>query len=189
MHDLPDEEVGQPGMPDIFHIWQPRLLDETFHPPGYEPEEIFTASDLNLYYNVRDFSQNKCPDWFAVVGLPKGQKSELRWSYVMWQEGVAPLIVVELLSPGTAKEDLGQRLHEAGSTHSKWEVYERWLRVPYYVTFDRYKDELRIFRVGRRRLSGGGESSGQVLDRKTRTRAGLVARQLLQRRPALAALV
>lgn len=43
MYDLPSEEVGQAGMPDIFHEWQARLLDETFRPPNYGPDEIFTA--------------------------------------------------------------------------------------------------------------------------------------------------
>jgi Uma2 family endonuclease len=113
MYDLPDEEVDQPGMPDIFHIWQPRLLDETFRPPNYESEEIFTASDLNIYYNVYDTSQYKRPDWFAVVGLPKLEKKpEMRLSYVIWQEGVPPLIVVELLSPGTQKSGLGETLRD-----------------------------------------------------------------------------
>ena len=32
----------------------------------------------------------------------------MRLSYVRWQERVDPLIVVELLSPGTEEEDLGQ---------------------------------------------------------------------------------
>jgi Uma2 family endonuclease len=151
MYDLPDEEVDQPGMPDIFHIWQPRLLDETFRPPNCEPEEIFTASDLNIYYDVHDFGRYKRPDWFAVVDLPKlGEKPEMRLSYVMWQEGIPPLIVVELLSPGTQKSDLGETLRDLKGKPTKWDVYERWLRVPYYVTFSRYTDEMRIFK-----LSGG----------------------------------
>lgn len=148
MYDLPAEQVGDPGMPDIFHVWQTRLLDETFHPPNYAPEEVFSACDLNLYYNVHDFTQYKRPDWFAVVGLPKlPTKPDMRLSYVIWQEGVVPLLVVELLSPGTQKEGLGETLCEAGSAPPKWEVYERWLRVPYYVTFSRYTDELRIFEL------------------------------------------
>jgi len=32
----------------------------------------------------------------------------LRRSYVTWQEGKNPFIVVEFLSPGTQKEDLGR---------------------------------------------------------------------------------
>ena len=147
MYDLPDEEVGQPGMPDIYHVWQARLLDETFRPPNYEPGEIFTASDLNLYYDVHDPSRNKRPDWFAVVGLPKQEKPELRLSYVIWQEGKTPQIVVELLSPSTQKEDLGRTLRDVSKPPTKWEVYESWLRVPYYVTFNRRTDQMRIFKL------------------------------------------
>jgi len=150
MYDLPDEEIGQPGMPDIFHIWQPRLLDETFRPPNYGPREYFTATDMNVYYDVYHPRRNKRPDWFAVVGLPKNKKPEMRLSYVIWQEGIAPLIIVELLSPSTRKEDLGQTLRVVKTNDkepTKWEVYERYLRVPYYVTFSRYNDEMRIFQL------------------------------------------
>jgi Uma2 family endonuclease len=146
MYDLPDEEVGQSGMPDIFHVWQARLLDETFRPPNYEPQEVFTASDLNLYYNTLDVKQYKRPDWFAVVGLPKDtEQPQMRLSYVTWQEGIDPLIVIELLSPSTEKDDLGQRLRDVTKPPTKWDVYERWLRVPYYVVFSRYTNELRVF--------------------------------------------
>ena len=105
MYDLPDEEIGQSGMPDIFHVWQGRLLDETFRPPNYQSEEICTAVDLNLYYNVRDFSQYKRPDWFAVVGLPKDKKQEMRMSYVIWQEEIVPLqmSVAFVMSLGSRK--------------------------------------------------------------------------------------
>jgi Uma2 family endonuclease len=161
MYDLPDEEVGQPGMPDIFHVWQARLLDETFRPPNYEREEMFTASDLNIYYDVHDFSRNKRPDWFAVVGLPKPEKPEMRLSYLIWQEGKAPLIVVELLSPSTEKEDLGQKLRDTSKPPSKWEVYEQWLRVPYYVTFSRYTDEMRIFALQRTRYEEVKDHQGR----------------------------
>src|SRR2546422_3335156 len=161
MYDLPDEEVGQSGMPDIFHVWQARLLDETFRPPNYELEEIFTASDLNVYYNVRDFSQNKRPDWFAVVGLPKPEEFEIRLSYLIWQEGKTPLIIVELLSPSTMKEDLGRKLRDLNKPPTKCEVYEQWLRVPYYVTFSRYNDEMRIFTLEKTRYEEVKDHQGR----------------------------
>ena len=45
---------------------------------------------------------HKRPDWFIVAGVPRlYDHKELRLSYVMWQEGVRPLVVVELLSPST----------------------------------------------------------------------------------------
>lgn len=148
MYDLPSEHPGEPGMPDVFHLMQPSLLSETFCPPGCAPDQCFVASDLNIYYDVRNTAWYKRPDWFAAVGVPRlYEGKDLRLSYVMWQEGVSPTIVVELLSPGTEKEDLGRSLRSANASPSKWQVYEQILRVPYYVVFDRYTDELRIFQL------------------------------------------
>jgi Uma2 family endonuclease len=49
----------------------------------------------------------KRPDWVGVVGVPRlYNRSELRMSYVTWQEGVNPFVIVELLSPETENEDL-----------------------------------------------------------------------------------
>jgi Uma2 family endonuclease len=148
MYDLPSEDPEEPGLPDEFHLLQPQLLRETFQPPTYAPDQVFVASDINLYYDSRHPLWYKRPDWFAVVGVPRlYEQRELRLSYVIWQESVAPFIVVELLSPGTAKEDLGQTLREIHQPPTKWEVYEQILRVPYYVVFDRYSDQLRAFQL------------------------------------------
>ena len=144
MYDLPSEEVGQPGMPDQFHEVQARLLSETFVPPGFEREEYFAAIDMNLYYDPH-LRRCKRPDWFGVVGLPKENHPGMRLSYVVWQEQVTPQIVVELLSPSTQNDDLGRGLRDVDGTPSKWDVYEQWLRIPYYVTFNRRNDRLRIF--------------------------------------------
>jgi Uma2 family endonuclease len=66
---------------------------------------------------------------------------------VIWQEGVVPTVVVELLSPGTEKEDLGQTPVPASGIPTKWQVYEQILRVPYYVVFDRYRNHLQAFQM------------------------------------------
>jgi Uma2 family endonuclease len=152
MYDLPSEEVGQSGLPDEFHVLQPQLLSATFIPSSYPLEEIFTASDLNLYYDPRHLLWYKRPDWFAVVGVPslyEGQ--ELRQSYVLWQEGVDPLVVVEFLSPGTEDEDLGRLAEKTLGAKAqppfKWEVYERILRVPYYVVFNSETNQIRAFEL------------------------------------------
>jgi Uma2 family endonuclease len=146
MYDLKSEDPEEPGLPDEFHLWQPRLLDETFCPPAYPIDEVFTASDLNLYYDARRTQWYKRPDWFAVVGVSRFYENiDLRLSYVVWQEGVSPLIAIELLSPGTEKEDLGQTLRSVDQPPTKWQVYEQILRVPYYVVFDRYSNQLRVF--------------------------------------------
>ncbi|MEH2267856.1 MAG: Uma2 family endonuclease [Nostoc sp.] len=148
MYDLPSEYPEDSGLPDEFHLFQPQLLRETFCPPNYPAEEVFVASDLNLYYDLRHTLWYKRPDWFAAVGVSRlYEQQNLRLSYVIWQEGVAPFVVVELLSPGTEKEDLGQTLREINQPPTKWEVYERILRVPYYIVFDRYTDKLQAFQL------------------------------------------
>jgi Uma2 family endonuclease len=147
MYDLPSESAEEPGLPDQFHLWQPRLLDQTFCPPTHPPDQVFVASDLNLYFDPRNPQWHKRPDWFAVVGVPRlYEQQDLRLSYVIWQEGVDPFIVIEFLSPSTEKEDLGKTLREATQAPPKWEVYEQILRVPYYVVFNRYTNQLRVFR-------------------------------------------
>ena len=152
MYDLPSEEVGQSGLPDEFHVLQPQLLSATFMPSSYPLEQIFTASDLNLYYDPRHYLWYKRPDWFAVVGVPSLYEGhELRQSYVLWQEGVDPLVVVEFLSPGTEDEDLGRlAVKTLGAKEQppfKWEVYERILRVPYYVVFNSETNQIRAFEL------------------------------------------
>lgn len=146
MYDLPSEDPEEPGLPDEYHLWQPQLLSFTCCPPNYPPEQVFTASDLNLYYDPRHTNLYKRPDWFAVVGVSRlYEERDLRLSYVMWQEGVRPLVVVELLSPGTKDEDLGQTERIAEQPPTRWEVYERILGIPYYIVFDRYTNQLRAF--------------------------------------------
>ncbi len=148
MYDLPSEDPEDPGLPDEFHIWQPQLLSFGCQPPTYPPEQVFVASDLNLYYDPNHPKWHKRPDWFVVAGVPRlYDQQELRLSYVMWQEGVRPLMVVELLSPSTRNEDLGNTEQQPNSPPTKWQVYERILGVPYYILFDRYTDELKAFQL------------------------------------------
>ncbi len=146
MYDLPSEDPEEPGLPDEFHDLQPQLLSATFRLQDHLATDIFTGTNLNLYYDVNHPLWYKRPDWFAVVGVPRlYEQRDLRLSYVIWQEGVRPAVVVELLSPGTEDEDLGRTDRQPNQPPSKWEVYEQILAIPYYVVFDRYTDRLRAF--------------------------------------------
>ncbi len=184
MYDLPSENPEEPGLPDEYHALQPQLLTRAFRSPRFADDEIFTGSDLNLYYDSRHPQWYKRPDWFGVVGVSRlYEGKDLRSSYVIWQEGVNPFVVVELLSPGTEKEDLGiyaeseissdtsSKLETVAPESSngqsepvkeipprKWEVYEQILRVPYYVVFSRYTDRLHFFQLT------GGHYQEQPLD-------------------------
>jgi len=83
-----------------------------------------------------------------VLGASRAQQQQdMRLSYVVWQEGIAPFLVVELLSPGTEAEDLGQTFRDANKPPTKWLAYEQSLRIPYYIVFDRYQNQLRVFQL------------------------------------------
>lgn len=146
MYDLPSEWPEEPGLPDVFHDLQPQLLSQTLALADYSRDQWFSASDLNLYYDVHHPLWHKRPDWFLAVGVPRlYEETDLRLSYVLWQEGVSPSVVIELLSPGTEAEDLGQTTALAGQPPPKWQVYQDILRIPYYIVLDRYNDHLQAF--------------------------------------------
>jgi Uma2 family endonuclease len=159
MYDLPSEDPEEPGLPDEFHCFQPQLLRETFQTPVYPADEIFIGTDINLYYDGRHPLWQKRPDWFAVLGVPRStQQGDMRLSYVIWQEVITPFLIVELLSPRTEAEDLGKTVREVGRPPTKWEIYERLLRIPYYVVFDRYVNQLRVFTIQGARYHESTES-------------------------------
>ena len=155
MYDLPSEDPEEPGLPDEFHDLQPQLLSRTLRLSGYSSQEIYTASDLNLYYDLAHPLWHKRPDWFLVVGVSRLYEGESdRASYVMWQEKVSPVAVVELLSPGTEADDLGRFAPKPPGVSadlkappSKFEVYEQILKVPHYVVFNKRDSHLRYFRL------------------------------------------
>ena len=96
-----------------------------------------------------------------VVGttrLYRGVSS--RSSYVIWDEGIPPIVVIEFLSPGTEDEDLGQfsgKLPTAKTSSKsslksdkppgKFTVYEQILKVPHYLVFNKTTGQLRYFRL------------------------------------------
>jgi Uma2 family endonuclease len=128
-------------LPDEFHLLQPQLLLLTFQPPNWEPDLVFSAADLNLYYDVRHPQWYKRPDWFGVVGVPRLYDGhDLRLSYVIWQEGVSPTIVVELLSPGTENQDLGEELRQPGEPPTNMS------KSSYYQTRKGEQDEIKSHR-------------------------------------------
>ena len=166
MYDLPSEFPEEPGLPDEYHDLQPQLLSRTLALVDYSRDEWFTGSDLNVYYDVHHPLWHKRPDWFLAVGVPRLYEGrELRRSYVAWQEGEPPTVVVEFLSPTTEQEDLGRfyregdrvaegepapALADTAATPSKLLVYERYLKVAHYIVYNLYTQCLRYFKlVGR----------------------------------------
>ncbi len=186
MYDLPSEDPEEPGLPDEFHDLQPQLLSRTLRLSSYPSDRYFTASDLNVYYDINHPLWQKRPDWFLAVNVPRlYDGKDLRRSYVVWQEGNHLKVVVEFLSPGTEAEDLG-RFYQSRSERSpeppaglppspedsaaqngteaptkppgKFEIYEQYLCVPHYLVYDRLTRTLRYFQLQ------GGQYEEQTLN-------------------------
>ena len=72
------------------------------------------------------------PDFFVVLGTEK----KIRKSWVVWDEnGQYPNVIVEILSPTTAKTD----------RETKKELYQNTFRTPEYFWFDPYSLEFAGF--------------------------------------------
>lgn len=153
MYDLPSEYPGETGLPDEFHSLQPRLLSQTLKLRQYTEQEVFSVMDMNLYYDPEHLNWYKRPDWYLVVGVPRQLPTgKSRSSYVLWDEKVSPIVVVEFLSPGTEAEDLGRFApkppqRDANQPPCKFDVYERIVKVQHYIVYDEENQNLRYFRL------------------------------------------
>jgi len=100
---------------------------------------VYVSGNLLVYYVEGNPAKCFAPDVFVVCGVPKGQ----RRIYKLWEEGVAPQIVIELTSRKTWREDL----------QTKWDLY-RELGVQEYFIFDPEYDYLDDPLVGYRLENG-----------------------------------
>lgn len=111
------------------HKAQMDLLIDALIPWLEEREDGFIGGNMFVYYSLaqvrnKDF---KGPDFFAVLEVPKGE----RRSWVVWEEGKAPDIVIELLSDSTAQADKNE----------KKLIYQNQMRVPEYFWYDPFNPD------------------------------------------------
>src|SRR5262249_24203826 len=89
---------------------------------------VYVSGNLFLYYVKGDPRKSVAPDIFFVRGVPKGD----RRVYYLWEERVAPQVVIELSSQHTFKEDVFKKFH----------IYEK-LGVREYFIFDPTSDYIK----------------------------------------------
>jgi len=68
-------------------------------------EDVYIAGDLLIYYQEGNPQASVAPDVFYVKGVPRGD----RRTYKLWEEQVAPQVVIEFSSRSTCREDLGHK--------------------------------------------------------------------------------
>ncbi|OPH11074.1 Uma2 family endonuclease [Cylindrospermopsis raciborskii] len=111
------------------HKLQLEILTETLTPWLEQREDGFMGGDMFVYFSANEVKTEdfKGPDFFAVLGVPKGERK----SWVVWQEGKGPDVIVELLSESTAKTD----------KTTKKSIYQNQMRVPEYFWYDPFNPE------------------------------------------------
>ena len=100
----------------------------------------YVSGNLLVFYRPDDKRRHISPDVFVVHGVPNGQRP----NYLIWEEGKAPEMVIELTSKTTRREDL----------HTKMELYRNELKVKEYFLFDPLEDHLKPSMQGYRLVSG-----------------------------------
>src|SRR2546428_12892274 len=71
--------------------------------------DVYVWGNMFMYYVEGDTSKNVAPDVFVVRGVGKRLGERVRRVYKLWEEGVAPCVVIEVLSNETKNEDLQRK--------------------------------------------------------------------------------
>ena len=104
------------------HRLQMEILINSLKP--WLGERGYVSGNMFVYFSPNQVKNEdfRGPDVFVTLGVSPVERK----SWVVWEEGQPPDIVIELLSETTAKEDKGQ----------KKQIYQDKLRVPEYYWFD-----------------------------------------------------
>ena len=124
---------------------------EQLHPD----EQYCIGQDSGIYWRLIEPPEKGAvaPDWFYVSNVPPSLEGKMRRSYVLWQEIVAPLIVLEFVSGNGSEE------RDTTPYTGKFWVYEQAIRVPFYGIYEVSKASIEVYHLidGRYRLLAPNE--------------------------------
>ena len=119
------------------------------HPDG----QYAIGQDCGIYWRETEPAEEgaEAPDWFYVPNVPPNLDGEIRRSYVLWREHIAPLIALEFAS-GNGDEERDRtplsRTDEGVVTKpGKFWVYEQVMRIPYYGIYEINRGRLEVYRL------------------------------------------
>ena len=82
-------------------------------------EDVYAGGDMLIYYQMNDNETRVAPDVFVVLGVDSRHKRD---SWIVWREGKAPDIVMELASGSTWRRDM----REKRDIYAEMGVIEYW---------------------------------------------------------------
>jgi Uma2 family endonuclease len=112
---------------------------------------VYVSGNLLVFYERGNKRRHLSPDVFVVRGIAKHNRP----NYLIWEEGKAPEVAIELTSSSTKKEDLVK----------KFALYRDVLKVREYFLFDPHQDYLQPQLQGYRLVKGEYVPIKPVADR------------------------
>ncbi|MCU0542369.1 MAG: Uma2 family endonuclease [Oscillatoriaceae cyanobacterium Prado104] len=119
---------------------------QQIHPDG----QYAIGQDCGIYWRETEPAEKgaEAPDWFYVPDVPPKLDGQIRRSYVLWREHLAPLIAIEFASgDGSEERDKTPLYNKAGEIQKpgKFWVYERIMRIPFYAIFEVRANKLEVY--------------------------------------------
>lgn len=140
--DLPETD-GKP-VENTYQPYQSALLTGVLTPVLerlHEDGNFLAGADTGFYWKqTKDPLQGcRAPDWYYVANVPRKLDGEFRRSYVLWEEVVSPLLVIEFVSGDGSEE------RDATPYKGKFWVYEQAIKATYYAIWDPFRNELAVY--------------------------------------------
>ncbi|MEQ9368370.1 MAG: Uma2 family endonuclease [Coleofasciculus chthonoplastes F3-SA18-01] len=120
---------------------------QQLHPDG----DYAIGQDCGIYWRETEPPEKgaEAPDWFYVPNVPPLLNGEIRRSYVLWRELMAPMIALEFASGNGDEERDATPLSVSAEGETtkpgKFWVYERIIRIPYYGIFEVKTSKLEVY--------------------------------------------
>ncbi|MGK7922078.1 MAG: Uma2 family endonuclease [Trichodesmium sp.] len=119
---------------------------DKIHPDG----QYAIGQDSGIYWRLTDppLRGAEASDWFYVPHVSPLLDGEVRRSYVLWQEYIAPVIVLEFVSGnGTEERDKTPPgiSDQDDRKPGKFWVYERGIRIPFYGIYEVKKAAVELY--------------------------------------------
>ncbi len=106
----------------------------------FSDDQYIIGQDSGIYWRLTDPPPLGAvsPSWYLVLGVPPMLNGQMRNSYVLWHEHIAPLIILEF-----SYDDFVSELDRTPNKGKFW-IYENVIRPNYYVIFNIETAELKV---------------------------------------------
>ena len=112
---------------------------QKLHPDG----QYTIGQDCGIYWRITEPPEKgaEAPDWYYVPNVPPLLNGKTRRSYVLWQEYISPLIVLEFASGNGAEE------RDKTPWKGKFWIYEQVIKPAFYGIYEVNKASIEVYEL------------------------------------------